>query len=85
MVIGLMELLREDVFSISHNDLTALAREHLIKTRLLMRGIPKRLHPAFLPLVSAEPFLNNIEQGVPSHRSDPSSMRVLWRMMGGAL
>lgn len=83
MVLGLMEIIRDDIFSISKSDLVCLAREHLIKIRRFLNDVPKILHPAFLPLVAAEPFLKNIERGDPLHHADPASLRILWRMLRG--
>ena len=81
MVLGLIEALREDLFSISKSDLVKLAQEHLIKLRSLLSEVPKTLFAAYLPLVIAEPFLERFEKGFNPQQTEPAPWRILWRMM----
>ncbi|MFM8606910.1 MAG: squalene/phytoene synthase family protein [Hyphomicrobiales bacterium] len=81
MVLGLIEILREELFTISKTDIVNLAQEHLIKLRSLLSDVPKPLLAAYLPLVIAEPFLERFEKGFNRQQAEPDSWRILWRMM----
>lgn len=81
MVLGLIEVLREELFPISKSDLVKLAQEHLTKLRSLLSEVPKTLLAAYLTLVIAEPFLERFEKGFNRQQAEPDSWRILWRMM----
>ena len=85
MVLGLIELIREETTDLSQKDLVSLAREHLIKARHALQTVPDKVKPAFLPLAIAEPFLKSLALGQSPERAFPAPWRILLRMMLGRL
>jgi len=85
MVLGLIELIREETTELSQKDIVSLAREHLIKARRALQTVPDKIKPAFLPLTIAEPFLKNLAGENSPERAFPAPWRILLRMMLGRL